>query len=115
MATAVVTAFLDAKMRDLRASLALYSVSSDVDGAKIAQQMGVRSHKAIVEMLETAREPLTKDLQVVASMLQGAMAGVIRRLLESDAPEKESGPLREELIFFVGTYLQACSARASGS
>ena len=42
--------------------------------------------KAIVDMLATAREPLTKDPQLVASMLQGAMAGVSRRLLESDAP-----------------------------
>ena len=63
------------------------------------QQMGIRSNKAIVEMLATAREPLTKDPQLVASMLQGAMAGVSRRLLESDAPEKQFEALRQELIF----------------
>ena len=89
----------------------LYSVSSDVDGAKIAQQMGVRSNKAIVEMLESACAPLPKDPQLVASMLQGAMAGVSRRLLESDAPEKEFDALRDELLFFVNGYVEACSAR----
>jgi AcrR family transcriptional regulator len=113
MATALVTAFVDAKMKDLRSSVALYSVSSDVDGAKIAQQTGVRSHKAIVEMLKTASEPLTKEPQVVASMLVAAMSGVMRRLLESDAPERQCGPLREELIFFVSAYLEACSKPTS--
>jgi hypothetical protein len=62
MATALVTTFLQAKMRDAETSIALYSVSSDVDGAKIAQQMGTRFHEAIVGMLATAREPLVTDL-----------------------------------------------------
>jgi AcrR family transcriptional regulator len=39
MATAVITAYLDAKMKVAKTSSALYSVSSDVDGAKIVQQI----------------------------------------------------------------------------
>ncbi len=113
MATAVINAFLEAKMRDAKTSVALYSVSSDVDGAKILQQMGTRTNKAIVGMLATACPPLTRDPQLVASMLQGTMAGVSRRLLESSAPEKQFEPLRQELIFFASAYLEACSARAS--
>ena len=113
MATALINTFLDAKMRDAKTSVALYSVSSDVDGAKIVQQMGVRSNKAIVGMLSTAREPLTRDPQLVASMLQSAMVGVSRRLLESGTPEKQFEPLRQELIFFACAYLEACSARPS--
>jgi AcrR family transcriptional regulator len=115
MATAVINAFLEAKMRDAKTSVALYSVGSDVDGARIAKEMGVRSNKAIVAMLESAREPLTKDPQIVASMIGGAMGGVSRRLLESDAPEKDFDGLRRELIFLAGAYLEACSARPSGS
>jgi AcrR family transcriptional regulator len=113
MVTALITAFLRAKMRDAKASVALYSVSSDVDGAKIAQQMGIRSNKAIVRMLASASEPLTTDPQLVASMLQGAMVGVSRRMLESDAPEKQLDILRRELIFVACAYLDACSARLS--
>jgi hypothetical protein len=111
MATALITTFLEAKMRDGKASVALYSVSSDVDGLRIAQQMGARTNKAILEMLESASEPLRREPQMVASMLQGAMAGVSRRLLESAAPEKEFEALREELIFLVKRYLEASSAR----
>jgi len=115
MATSLVSAFLGAKLKEAKTSVALYSVSSDVDGAKIVARMSVRSNKAIAGMLATAREPLGKDTQLVASMLQVAMAGVSRRLLESGAPEKHLAALREELIFFVCAYVEACSAQPPAS
>jgi AcrR family transcriptional regulator len=111
MATALITTFLETKMRDAKTSVALYSVSSDVDGAKIAQKTGMRSNKAIVGMLKTAKEQLTTDPQLIASMLQGAMVGVSRRLLESTTPEEQFDTLRRELIFLACAYLNACSAR----
>jgi len=49
MATALITAFLQAKMRSPKTSVALYAVSSDVDATRIVQQMGSRFNKAIVE------------------------------------------------------------------
>jgi AcrR family transcriptional regulator len=114
MATALINAFLEAKMRDAKTSVALYSVSSDVDGVKIAQQMQLHTNKSVAGMLATTCDPLTKDPQLVASMVQSAMAGVSRRLLESVEPEKQVEVLRQELIFFVCAYLTACSVRASG-
>jgi AcrR family transcriptional regulator len=113
MVTALVAAFLTAKMRDVKTSAALYSVSSDVDGARIVQQMGVRTNKAIVQMLATARDPLTTDPELVASVLQGTMAGVSRRLLESAAPEKQFDTFRRELIILACAYVGACSAQPS--
>jgi AcrR family transcriptional regulator len=112
MATALITSFLKAKMRDAKTSVALYSVSADVDGVKIVQQLGGRINKAIVRMLATSSEPLTTDPQLVASMLQGAMAGVSRRILESSAPEKQFDILQRELIVMVSAYLDAGSARS---
>ena len=113
MATALITVFFEAKMRKAKTSVALYSVSSDVDGAKIVQQIGVRSNKMIVEMLKSSSEPLTKDPELVGSILQGAMSGIIRRLLESAVPEREFEPVQQELILFACAYLQACSAPPS--
>ncbi len=113
MVTALVTTFLDAKMKDAKTSVALYSVSSDVDGAKIVQQMGVRTNKAIVHMLATAREPLTIDPQLVASVLQGTMAGVSRRILESGDAEKQFDTMRRELIILACSYVEACAARSA--
>ena len=113
MATALITTFLEAKMRDTKTSVALYSVSSDVDGAKIAQEMGRRSNKAVAAMLETTSEVLTTDPRLVASMLQDAMVGVSRRMLESGSPEKQLESFRRELIVLACAYLDASSVRSS--
>ena len=110
MAAALITTFLEAKLRDAKTSMALYSVSSDVDGAKIVQQMGIRSNKAVARMLETAREQLATDPRLAASMLQAAMVGVSRRMLESGSPEKQFESLRRELIVLACAYLDASSA-----
>jgi AcrR family transcriptional regulator len=111
MATGLITAFLNAKMKNAKTSVVLYAVSSDVDGARIAQLMQVRFNKAVVKMLDTSCDRLTTDTQLVASMIQGAMVGVSRRILESGAPEKQLESLLPELIFFAHAYLSACSAR----
>jgi hypothetical protein len=109
MATALIKAFLEAKMRNVKTSVALYSVSSDLDGARIVQQMGVRFNKAVAEMLETAQEQLTTDPRLVATMLQSAITGVSRRILESSSPEKQLEPLRQELIVLACAYLEPSS------
>jgi AcrR family transcriptional regulator len=113
MTPALINAFLDAKMKDPKASVAFYAVSSDVDGAKIVQRVRVRVNRAIVGVLASARESLRKDPQIVASMLQSAMFGASQRLLESGTPEKELNTLREELTYLVNAYLEACSAPLS--
>jgi AcrR family transcriptional regulator len=111
MATALIKAFLEAKMKDIKTSVALYSVSSDIDGARLVRQTGKRSNKAIVDMLSNATEQLLSDSQIIAEMLQGALAGVSRRLLESDNPESHFEVFRRELIFFACAYLEKASLR----
>ena len=111
MVTALINAFFAAKMKDAKASVALYSVSSDVDGAKIVQQVATRINKTIVRMLTTSSEQLTTDPELVAIMIQAFMAGVSRRLLDSPSPEKHLDTLLQELIFIACTYLDACSTR----
>jgi AcrR family transcriptional regulator len=111
MASALMTAFLEAKMKDAKASVALYAVSSDIEGAKIAREMAIRSNKVVVAMLKTATERLTTDPDLVASMLLLVMGGASRRLLESAAPEKQFDALLRELIFLSCAYLHACSRR----
>jgi AcrR family transcriptional regulator len=109
MATALITTFFEAKMKNAKTSTALYSVSSDVDGAKILQQMGTRWNKAIVTMLRSSREPLSKDPELVAWILQAAVTGVSRSMLESRAPEMQSHTLHQELIAAICAYLDVCS------
>jgi AcrR family transcriptional regulator len=109
MATAIVTGFLEAKMKNVKASLALHAVSSDIDGARIAREAGLRANRSIVALLATASNKVTTDPELVAAMLQATMAGVSRRLLESSSPEADYETLRNELAFLASSYLRACS------
>jgi AcrR family transcriptional regulator len=109
MATRLVTGFLDAKMKDPKASVALYRVSSDADGARISRETEQKVGRAIGAMLASAKDELRRDPELVSSILQGAMNGVSRLLLESASPEVEYERLRDELVFVVCGYLRACS------
>src|ERR1700749_549265 len=53
MATALVTAFLNAKMKDAKEGVGLYRVSPDVDGARIVREMSQKAKRAIVAMLNS--------------------------------------------------------------
>jgi hypothetical protein len=80
---------------------------------KIARRNAARMNQAIVGMLGTAPEGFTTDIQLVAFMVQGVMVGVSRRLLESDAPQRQVEALRKELALLVCTYLEASSQRSA--
>ena len=108
MGTALIFAFLAAKMQNVKASAALYSVSSDVDGAAIAKAASQRSRRAVVNLFATAKEPLAKDPEVIATVVLSAFNGVAHSLLESKSPERELEPLRDELIVLVHAYLRTC-------
>ena len=113
MAEALAVAFLSVKMRDSKKSRALYAVSSDVEGAKIAAGAEARANKAIVGLLESAPEVLTTDLQLMATVLQSIIAGVKRHLLESDMPEAQFEEMQRELVLTVRGYVRACIGKAS--
>jgi AcrR family transcriptional regulator len=108
MGTALIFAFLAAKMQSVKASAALYAVSSDIDGTAIAKAAGHRSRRAIVELFATAREPPTKDPELIATAVVSALNGFSRSLLESKSPELQLEPLRDELIVLVHAYLRTC-------
>jgi hypothetical protein len=75
--------------------------------------MAARINKAVIKMLARAAGPLTTDPELVASVLQRAMAGVSRRLLKSTDPEKQFEELGRELISMACAYLDGSSTRAS--
>ena len=107
MVDAVITAFLEAKLHNLPLGVAFYSVSADVEGARIAQANSARFNAALAAMLATAPQPLTKDPGLVASMLHGAMAGIARRMLEFPATPQEIQSLRQELLASMRAYVLA--------
>lgn len=108
MGTGLIAAYLSAKMRNAKESATLYAVSSDVEGAAIAKATGERTLHAVASMLATAKEPLKKNPQLIASVVMAAFNGVARRILEAKSPEREADVLREELIALVQAYLRTC-------
>jgi AcrR family transcriptional regulator len=108
MGTALVFAYLEAKMQNVKASAALYAVSSDVDGAAIAKASSQRARRAIVDLFASAREPLVKDPEIIANAVVSALNGFSRSLLESKSPELQLAPMRAELTILVHAYLRTC-------
>jgi AcrR family transcriptional regulator len=110
MAEALALAFLAVKMRDLKKSRALYAVSADLEGAKIASAATARVNGKIAALLQTAPEVFTRDPRLIATVLQSTIAGVKRQLLESDTQEAQFDVLQRELVLVVRSYIRACVA-----
>jgi AcrR family transcriptional regulator len=110
MATVLIAAYLGAKMSDVKASAALYSVSSDIDGLAIAKAASARTLRSVADLFATAKEGLNKDPEVVAAVVLAALNGISRRVLEAKSPEREIEPLRDELLILVHSYLRTCAA-----
>jgi AcrR family transcriptional regulator len=109
MAGALVTPFLEAKMKHADISRALYFISDDVGGVEIARQHSAQAARSIAAMLESSPDTLRGEPEIVASTLMAAMAGVSRRMIESGrASQKTMQAMRQELDVMVRAYLGAC-------
>jgi len=110
MGEVVASAFVQAKFRNIDASVALYAVSDDVEGKRIARGMHARITKAMTTMFETSRENPITEPHVVAATLLSAMAGVSRGMLEAGVTRSTMATMERELTVMVRAYLEA-SAR----
>jgi AcrR family transcriptional regulator len=108
MMEALVTAFVDAKMRRVEISQALYAVAAQLNSATLVQLVGRRGRKAMGAMLATAPDIDVEDLEFTVTMLFAAMAGATRAVLETGASPKMVRQLRRELVLlgqgYVGTH-----------
>jgi AcrR family transcriptional regulator len=108
MVEALAVASLAVKLRDPKKGRALYAVSSDVEGAKIASDAEERAKDALVGLLKSAPETLKTDLQLMATVLQSVIAGMKRRLLQPDMPEAQFEIMQRELVLVMRSYVRAC-------
>jgi AcrR family transcriptional regulator len=110
MAEAVISAFVQAKFRNIDASVALYAVSDDAEGKRIARTMHARGIKAMTVLLQTAPEKTITEPEIVAATLLSAMAGVSRAMLEMGVTRTTMATMEKELTAMARAYLEA-SAR----
>ncbi|RZU41662.1 TetR/AcrR family transcriptional regulator [Edaphobacter modestus] len=107
MAEAITSAFVRAKFRNIDASVALYAVSDDVEGTRIARGMHARATKAMTAVFQTAREKTITKPDIVAATLLSAMAGVSRAMLEMGVTRGTMATMEKELTVMVRAYLEA--------
>jgi AcrR family transcriptional regulator len=110
MAEAVISAFVQAKFHNIDASVALYAVSDDLEGKRIARAMHVRAIKAMTAMLETAPGKPIPAPDQAAALLLAAMAGVSRSMLETGVTRTTMATMERELTVMVSAYLEASSS-----
>lgn len=112
MADETVRAFVDAKFRSLDASAALYAISDDVDGRRIAHAMHTRVMNAMAAMLRTACDMRVDAPASAAEVLLHAMAGVSRGALEQHPRRAAKATLQKDLSRLARGYLRASAEPA---
>lgn len=109
VAEGLTAAFLDAKIRDIKASRALYTVFSELKGNDVLDSIGDRIHLSIVACLETVTDGQFEDPAVKAFALQATLTGVTRTVLERGASPISLVHLRSELTAINRAYLTAAA------
>ena len=113
MGAALASGLITAKMKEGKTGAKLYAVTADVEGQEISREMSQMMHRTICDMLSSSHERL-QDPALVTTILQGMMAGVSRKLLESVEPDKQFQVIRRELVRAVTAYLEQSPRKAEG-
>lgn len=106
MAAAVARAYVQAKTDNLPESRALYALTPALQLAGLYDTVARRMHRAIVAMLQTARDRQFDDAKLVAFTMLSAIAGTTRALLESSAASRRLAGVGAELEVLCAAYVQ---------
>jgi AcrR family transcriptional regulator len=107
MAEEVATAFIEAKLERPDVSMALYAVSSELNGVEVMRRVGLGGRTAMEKMLASAPDARFEDVHFTAFMLFAVMAGATRALIERGMTPKLLRSLRRELPVLCAAYLTA--------
>ncbi|MET0936112.1 MAG: TetR/AcrR family transcriptional regulator [Luteibacter sp.] len=110
MSDGLVNTFLDAKMRQLPGSRALYAVASYLDSADLIDHVVERIHVALKRLLASASDASFDDIESVSLALLSMMGGSVRTFVERDTSPGSLAVLRAQLPVMARSYLLA-SAR----
>jgi AcrR family transcriptional regulator len=115
MARTVTLAFIDAKLRDARESVALYSAAESGDAQAIGPELRKRITTALVKMFRTAPGVHFHDLETTVLVYYTAMAGTMREVLQAGASNALIEKTRRELVLLAEAHLtKACRTGGEG-
>jgi AcrR family transcriptional regulator len=107
MITAVVEAFVDAKMARIDTSVALYQIAAGIGGPALVKRVGQRSRKALEAALRTASDIASPPAPFAVEMMFAAMSGATRHVLEGGASPAMIRGLRQHLVVLCLSYMRA--------
>jgi AcrR family transcriptional regulator len=107
MASALVAAFLGAKLRDPAKSKALYAIAEERGGAVLVARMRARIVAAVAAMLTSAPDACFDDPALTSTIALDVLVGPVQTLLEGRAPGDFGARLERELVLLLTAYLQA--------
>ena len=107
----MVEAFMDAKMKRVDISVALYRVSANVGGAALTKRATNRLRKAIEAMLQTASDAQWPPDKFAIDIMLAAMAGAMRFLLEAGPTSATIRKAREQLVLLCQSYIAAATVK----
>jgi AcrR family transcriptional regulator len=111
MASALVGAFLAAKLGDPEKSKALYAVAGARGGAELAARVHKRMAAAVAALLASAPDAHFDDPAVTSTFALAALVGPVRSLLEGHATAEFEASLERQLVLLLASYLQAHQPR----
>lgn len=113
MVSALVAAFLAAKLRDPEQARALYAIAEGRGGAALAARMRTRMTTAAAAMLASASDARFDDPAMVAAIALGALVGPAHTLLVTGQASAEfRARLETELVLLLSAYLKAHGSRS---
>jgi AcrR family transcriptional regulator len=111
LSDALSRAYLDAKMRRMPGSRALYIVADMLETASLVDDIVRRADDIIRRMLASASDARFDDVDRVTYAMRTMLVGTVRAVLESDGSAEAVAMLRAELPVMCRSYLLASASR----
>ncbi|WP_429197303.1 TetR/AcrR family transcriptional regulator [Luteibacter sp. W1I16] len=109
MSDGLCRAYLDAKLRHLPGSRALYVVAAELDTADLVADVVRRTDQAITRVLMTASDAVFGDVETVTFALRSMLVGTVQAVLEKDGSPESLAILRAQLPVMSRAYLLEAS------
>ena len=114
IADRLATDFLAATIPDIAASRAIYAAASQLDVPNIESEIETRAYTALRRLLASSSDGLFNDIDNVTFVLQQALTGTMRAMMEPDGSAIPSplGVMRDQLPVLCRSYLLATAKLA---
>ena len=111
VAAALVTSFLETKLRNPDQSSALYAVSEEYGGTEMIAQLRGRTLAKIGQALESAPDVHFNNPILTGSIAFDALIGPVRSVLEGHVGRDQISAIKSELIIMVTAYLEVTGTK----